>query len=91
MHRTPLIKLEPEVVELVGGTPHQPAEAVLRVTNVSASVLPGLFFCLYNQEKFDIVPENFSLQRTTINTCSFGVQGRDGSDEARRNGEEDGA
>jgi len=61
--RSSLVRLEPETVELPAAT-DRPPEATVRVTNVSASVLPGLFFCLYNQEKFDIVPENFSLQRT---------------------------
>lgn len=75
--RSSLVKLEPETLEIPAAVGDRPAEAVLNVTNVSASVLPGLFFCLYNQEKFDIVPENFSLQRISELIRSFRKQDRD--------------
>jgi hypothetical protein len=64
MQRTSLIQLEPDILQMdLHNDSHQQVEATLKVTNISSNPLPGLFFCLYNQEKFEISPENFNLQR----------------------------
>jgi hypothetical protein len=49
MHKTSLIKLEPDVLQVdLRNDSLQHVSITLKVTNTSGTPLPGLFFCLYN-------------------------------------------
>lgn len=57
MHRTQLVSLSSESISVAMPQDGQPVvEASLTVNNLSQSILPGLFFCLYNEQRLELEP-----------------------------------
>lgn len=62
MKRSELVSVEPEILQMTVRAGCE-SKHLLKVKNLTGSSISSLFFCLFNQEKFEFAPDSFHLLR----------------------------
>jgi hypothetical protein len=65
MKRSELVEVEPEILQIAVKAGSE-SKHLLKVKNISNNTISNLFFCLFNQEKFEFLPDSFSLMRRKL-------------------------